>query len=76
MEFITIGNHIINLERICGFQVYGSEDQNYTIVEVEYEHSCHEIPCAGCYSKVVNDLRESLRKHGLVIPGPEIYTGE
>ena len=76
MEFITIGNHTINLERVCGFQVYGREDQNCTIVEVEYEHSTHEIPCAGCYSKVINDLREALRKYCIVIQGPEIYTGD
>lgn len=76
MKFITIGNHIINLEKVCGFQVYGPEDGDYTIIEVEYEHSTHEIPCEGCYSEVIDELRHALKKYATMIWGPEIYTGD
>ena len=77
MAFITIGNHTINLDKVCNFQVYGpKENDDFAVIEVEYEHRSCEIPCAGGYSRVINDLRNALGKYDVVLRGPEIYIGE
>ena len=73
MTFLRVGNHIVNLDKVCNFQVWDSKEPGCTVVQIEYEHSSYEIPCAGCYSKVFNDLRAALSKHHLMPCGLDMY---
>ena len=59
-RYITIGGEFINLDKVCHIQVYSSST-NEVIVEVEYDHSVRDIPCAGSEEEVWTQLKEVIR---------------
>ena len=59
-RYITIGGEFINLDKVCHIQVY-SRPTDEVIVEVEYDHSVREIPCAGSEEEVWTQLKEVIR---------------
>lgn len=59
-RYITIGGEFINLDKVCHIQVYSSST-NEVIVEVEYDHSVRDIPCAGSEEEVWTELKEVIR---------------
>ena len=54
-NYITIGNHFINLDKANDIEVWKSEN-NITIVKVDYGRYECEIPCAGDEQSVRDDL--------------------
>lgn len=59
-RYITIGSEFINLDKVCHIQVYSSSTDE-VIVEVEYDHSVKDIPCAGSEEEVWTELKEVIR---------------
>lgn len=59
-RYITIGGEFINLDKVCHIQVYSSSTDE-VIVEVEYDHSVRDIPCAGSEEEVWTELKEVIR---------------
>ena len=59
-SYITIGDEFINLDKVCHIQVYSRPDDE-VIVEVEYDHSVREIPCAGSEEEVLAHLKDIIR---------------
>lgn len=55
-NFIAICGEFVNLDKVCHISVYTRTD-NTVIIEVEYEHSIKNIPCAGTEDEVRNDIR-------------------
>lgn len=58
-NYIRVGLEYINLDRACHIQVYSCTDDT-VLVEVEYEHSVKEIPCAGTEDEVRNRLNKAI----------------
>ena len=60
-KIITIGNHYVNLDKVCDIEVYDAPDGT-TVVKVDYDYANFEIPCAGSEEKVNNDLYWAIRR--------------
>ena len=58
-NFITVGGEFVNLDKVCHISVYTRTD-NTVIVEIEYERTIKEIPCAGTEDKVRQHIRWAL----------------
>lgn len=70
-KIITIGNHYVNLDKVCDIEVYGDLDGT-TIVKVDYDYANFEIPCAGSEKEVHNNLYWAIRNAIGVCPmGPQ-----
>lgn len=61
-RYITIGEEFINLDKVCNIQVYSRPTayNDMVIVEVEYDHSVREIPCAGSEKEVWTQIKEAI----------------
>lgn len=72
-NFIAICGEFVNLDKVCHIQVYTryTRTDDIVIVEVEYEHSVKEIPCAGTEDDVRNEVCWAIRQVlGAVPTGP------
>lgn len=58
-NYIRVGLEYINIERACHIQVFSNSDDE-VIVEVEYEHSVRQIPCAGTEEEVRTSLNRAI----------------
>ena len=69
-NFITICGEFVNLDKVCHILVYTRTDDT-VIIEVEYEHSIKNIPCAGAEDEVRSEVRWAIGQAlGTVPIGP------
>ncbi len=69
-NFITIGGELVNLDKVCHIQVYTCTN-DVVMVEVEYERSVKQIPCAGTEDEVREGIRYAVRQIlGIIATGP------
>ena len=69
-RYITIGDEFINIDKVCNIQIYTRANaysqsnelifNDEVIVEVEYDHSVREIPCAGSEEEVRTQVRNAI----------------
>lgn len=61
-RYITIGDEFINIDKVCNIRVYSRTTtcNDKAIVEVEYDHSVEQIPCAGSEEEVWAQVRKAI----------------
>lgn len=74
-KFMIVGREYVNLDKVCHIQVYTCADDT-VIVEVEYDHSVKEIPCAGTEEEVWEHIRFALSRSTGLYQGPYHPTEE
>lgn len=62
-RYITLGEEFINLDKVCNIQVYSRPTtyNDMVIVEVEFDHSVRDIPCAGSEQEVWAQVKDAIR---------------
>ena len=60
-NFITIGNHFVNLDKVSNIEVRGADAPKMSIVTIHSHDSVVDIPCAGNEHEVSVDLDFAIR---------------